>query len=129
MNNQSKRERNIRTNIFALPIISMILLSIIISTVFVVFLGDIKEKKIDELKTNLTTTAKETTKERILNIEDEIQEEIQNLNKNTEEMLKTRIHEASSITYKIIKENPDKSIEEIKKISWTGFRLNSVQRQ
>ncbi|HIP30999.1 MAG TPA: hypothetical protein EYG83_09375 [Sulfurospirillum arcachonense] len=129
MNNQSKRERNIRTNIFALPIISMILLSIIISTVFVVFLGDIKEKKIDELKTNLTTTAKETTKERILNIEDEIQEEIQNLNKNTEKMLKTRIHEASSITYKIIKENPDKSIEEIKKISWTGFRLNSVQRQ
>ena len=116
MNNQTKREKNIRTNIIALPIMSMILLSIIVSTVFVVFLEDIKEKKINELKTNLTTIAKKTTKERILNIEDEIQNEIQNLNKNTKEMLKTRIHEASSIVYKIIKENPDKSIEEIKKL-------------
>ena len=70
--NKITKEKRIKINICALPIVSIVLLSIITSTVFVLFIENMKEQKIEELRENLTTSAKKTTKNRVMNLQKEI---------------------------------------------------------
>lgn len=115
MNNLSQ-EKRIKRNIFLLPIVSIVLLSLIVTTVFVIYIDNFKKDKIVELKQNLIKAAKETSKERIVELENEIHRDIKNLDKDTKKFLKLRIKEASDIIEKIIKNHPDTSKKEIEQI-------------
>ncbi|MBL0686244.1 MAG: cache domain-containing protein [Sulfurospirillum sp.] len=113
---KSQRERRIKLYIFILPIASIVLLLIIISTVFILFINNAKEEKSNELRQNLISSTKNTAKERVLYIEKSINQSIEDLNYNMRTSLKNRVYEASSIIDKIIQNNPDKSKKEIEKI-------------
>jgi len=110
------QEKKIKRNIFLLPTVSLILLSIIVSIVFVAYIDNFKKQKITELRENLINAEKDISSTRVKELLDEIHRDIQDVSKNTEKFLKLRIEEASAIIDKIIKNNPNKSKQELKKI-------------
>jgi len=109
------QEKRIKRNILLLPIVSMLLLSIIVSVVFVIYIDNFKKQKITELRENLISTEKDISSTRVKEIEDEIYRDIQDVNENTENFLRLRVKEAASIINQIIKNNPNKSKKELKK--------------
>lgn len=114
--NKTIDERKIKRNIFLLPIISILLLSIITATASLIYINSIQKEKVSELKSNLIKNAKVISKERVNELEDDIRMDIKELDNNTKNFLKLRVHEAATIIKNILNENPNKSKEEIKKI-------------
>lgn len=118
-------EKNIIRHIFLLPIASILIFTLIISIIFIIYLNNFKQEKIEELNQNLINQQKELLKERILNVQDDIDYTKKRVDIHIKNMLKTKIEEANDIIDNIIEQNPNKSLAEIKKLS--AMVLNSIR--
>lgn len=118
-------EKNIIKHIFLLPITSTLIFSFILSIIAVIYLDNFKKQKIEELNSNLIKHQKKLAKDRVLNIENDIEFIKKRLNLHIQTMLKTKISEADDIIKNLIAQNPNKSLKEIKQLSATV--LNAIR--
>jgi signal transduction histidine kinase/anti-sigma regulatory factor (Ser/Thr protein kinase) len=102
--NLSKSEQKIEKNIYSYPIFIALLTSFLFIAVTYNFLEEFEAKEKSILKQNL------------IEKEEEINFVKQQTNQELQKNLKQKIYEAIEIVNNIIKENPDKSKEELKKL-------------
>ncbi len=115
MNNQ-KQENKIQKNIIILPIISVLLLSFMIIGSFTIYIYNFQKQQIEELADELINNKKLDSKNRVLELEEDIKQNIKHLKIKIKKEIKNRVDEAYSIIKTIIKNHPNKSKKEIKAI-------------
>jgi signal transduction histidine kinase len=114
--NLSQSAQKIEKKIYSYPIFIAVLTSLIFIGVTYNFLEDFENKEKNMLASNLIEKEKEIAKNQLEQVVKEINFVKEQTNKQLQENLKQKIYEAINIVNNIIKENPHKSKEELKKL-------------
>ena len=110
--------KQITRYIFALPIVSLVLISIVMILSFILFFINFKTQGISEFKQVIISFQKEKTHDIVDSVVYEIDERIRDLNRDMKNYLKEKVYDATSIIERVIKENQKKSREELIRIVW-----------
>jgi signal transduction histidine kinase len=108
--------KQITRYIFALPIVSLVLISIVMILSFILFFINFKTQGISEFKQVIISFQKEKTHDIVDSVVYEIDERIRDLNRDMKNYLKEKVYDATSIIERVIKENQKKSREELIRI-------------